>query len=116
MSAVALSAVLGSCDSYLDINQDPNSPAEGNIETNMLMPAIEMNVAASYGNFLRIAGGFHSEQYAHLNGTENYIDYSQFNMSATRSSSTYTPVSYTHLDVYKRQVRCRNSFMVLELY
>lgn len=90
ISAVALSAVLGSCDSYLDINQDPNSPAEGNIETNMLMPAIEMNVAASYGSFLRIAGGFHSEQYAHLNGTENYIDYSQFNMSATRSSSTYT--------------------------
>lgn len=56
----------------------------------MLMPAIEMNVAASYGDFLRIAGGYHAQQYAQLNGTSNYVDYSQFNMSATRSSGTYT--------------------------
>lgn len=90
ISAVALSAGLSSCDSYLDINQDPNSPSEGNIETYMLMPAIEMNVAASYGDFLRIAGGYHAQFYAQLNGTSNYVDYSQFNMSATRSSGTYT--------------------------
>lgn len=79
-----------SCNSYLDINTDPNSPAEENIETYMLMPAVEMNIATSYGNFLRIAGGFHSQQYAHLFGTGNYVDYSQFVMSATRSSGTYT--------------------------
>lgn len=91
ISAVALGLLSwSSCDSYLDINQNPNSPAEGNIETNMLMPAIEMNIAASYGNFLRIAGGYHAMYYAQLNGTSNYVDYSQFNMSATRSSSTYT--------------------------
>ncbi|WP_418696341.1 SusD/RagB family nutrient-binding outer membrane lipoprotein [Bacteroides sp.] len=90
ISAVALSTVFGSCDSYLDINQDPNSPAEGNIETYMLMPAIEMNIAASYGDFLRITGGFHSQIYGHLNGTSNYEDYSQFSMSATRSSGAYT--------------------------
>lgn len=90
ISTVALSLGLGSCDSYLDINENPNSPSAGNIETGMLMPAIEMNIASSYGNFLRIAGGYHALQYAHLNGTSNYVDYSQFNMSATRSSSTYT--------------------------
>lgn len=90
ISAVALSLGLTSCDSYLDINENPNSPNESNIETGMLMPAIEMNMAASYGNFLRIAGGYHAQHYAHLNGTSNYVDYSQFNMSATRSSSTYT--------------------------
>lgn len=90
ISVVALSFNLSSCDSYLDINQDPNSPSEENIETGMLMPAIEMNIASSYGNFLRIAGGYHAQFYAQLNGTGNYVDYSQFNMSATRSSSTYT--------------------------
>ncbi|GAB6867945.1 SusD/RagB family nutrient-binding outer membrane lipoprotein [Bacteroides rodentium] len=90
ISTVALSMTLASCDSYLDINEDPNSPSVDNIETGMLMPAIEMNVAASYGDFLRIAGGYHAQQYAQLNGTSNYVDYSQFNMSATRSSGTYT--------------------------
>lgn len=89
-SALLLGVSFTSCNSYLDINTDPNSPAEENIETFMLMPAIEMNTASSYGNFLRIAGGFHAQQYAHLFGTSNYLDYSKFNMSATRSSGTYT--------------------------
>lgn len=89
-SALLLSVGFTSCDSYLDINTDPNSPAEENVETFMLMPAVEMNIASSYGNFLRIAGGFHAQQYAHLFGTSNYLDYSKFSMSATRSSGTYT--------------------------
>lgn len=81
---------LSSCDSYLDINQDPNSPTEENITSDMLMPAVEMNIAASYGNFLRIVGGYYTQHYAQMFGTSNYLDYSQFTMSATRSSSTYT--------------------------
>ena len=90
ISVLTLAVGLSSCDSYLDVNTDPNSPSESNITSDMLMPAIEMNIASSYGNFLRIAGGYHSQVYAHLNGTSNYLDYSQFQMSATRSSSTYT--------------------------
>lgn len=65
-SALLLGVSFTSCNSYLDINTDPNSPAEENVETSMLMPAIEMNTASSYGNFLRIAGGFHAQQYAAL--------------------------------------------------
>jgi len=90
ISTFVLGMSFASCDSYLDINENPSSPTESNIKTSILMPAVEMNVAASYGNFLRIAGGYHSQHYAHLNGTSNYVDYSQFTMSATRSSSTYT--------------------------
>lgn len=101
ISAVVLGFTLSACDSYLDINEDPNSPSAGNIETDMLMPAIEMNIASSYGNFLRIAGGFHSQQYAHLFGTSNYVDYSQFNMSATRSSSTYSQLTQRALSNLK---------------
>lgn len=90
ISTITMSLGFASCDSYLDINVNPNSPSEENIENSMLMPAIEMNIASSYGNFLRITGGYHSQHYAHLNGTSNYVDYSQFSMSATRSSGTYT--------------------------
>lgn len=100
-SALFLGVGFTSCDSYLDINTDPNSPAEENVETSMLMPAIEMNMASRYGNFLRIAGGFHAQYYAHLFGTSNYVDYSQFNMSATRSSTTYTQFTQKSLQNLK---------------
>ncbi|MCD8265963.1 MAG: SusD/RagB family nutrient-binding outer membrane lipoprotein [Prevotellaceae bacterium] len=87
--SVALGVCLASCDSYLDINDDPNQATAENVETDMLMPSIEMNMAASYGDYLRITGGYFSEVYAHLYGTSNYIGYSQFEQSATRSSFAY---------------------------
>lgn len=89
-TAAAITIAFSACDSYLDINTDPNSPSESDVTSDMIMPAVEMNIASSYGDFLRIAAGYHTEIYAHLNGTSNYVDYSQFQMSATRSSSTYT--------------------------
>ena len=84
-----------SCDSYLDINEDPNSPSEADVTSDMIFPGVEMNIATGYGNYLRTAGGYFSQQYAQLFGTSNYLDYSEFNMSATRSSSTYSQL-YTH--------------------
>lgn len=58
--------------------------------SSMIMPGAEMAIANSYGNYLRITGGYHSQIYAQLNGTSNYVDYSEFQQSATRSSMTYT--------------------------
>lgn len=86
-------AGFASCDSYLDINQDPNSPSEENMTTDILLPGAEMNFAGSYGDFLRITGGYFAQHYSQMFGTENYLDYSQFKMSATRSSSTYTQLN-----------------------
>jgi len=90
ISAVALLMSAASCDKFLDINVDPNTPAAENISTSMIFPGVEMAIAASYGDYLRIVGGYYSQQYAHLFGTSNYLDYSQFTMSATRSSGTYS--------------------------
>ena len=78
-----------SCKKYTDINTDPNSPSAKNITASMMFPGIEMNLAASYGDYMRIVGGYLSEQYAQDFGTSNYLDYSQFIVSATRSSGTY---------------------------
>ncbi len=102
-----LSFVLGvgmgitSCDSYLDINEDPNSPSSENIETDMLMPAIEMNITATYGDFMRMIGGYLCEAYAHDFGTSNYLAYSQFEVSATRGSSAYTQLCQKGLNNLK---------------
>lgn len=78
-----------SCDSYLDINQNPNSPQESDMTPSILMPAAEMSLAASYGDLFRIPAGYHAQQFAQEFGTSNYLDYSRFTMSATRSSTGY---------------------------
>ena len=89
-SAVVIALGTASCSDYLDINQDPNAPAEKDVSTDMILPAVEMNLAATYGDYFRITGGYYAQIYAHQFGTSNYVDYSQFKMSATRSSGSYT--------------------------
>ena len=93
ISTIVLGLAATSCDSYLDINEDPNSPAESNMTTSIMFPAAEMNLVGSYGDFARITGGYYAQYYAHAFGTSNYVDYSQFTMSATRSSSFYTQIN-----------------------
>ncbi len=98
LSLILAAAVLSlsSCNGYLDINQNPNSPSKDNMSSSMVFPAVEMNLATSYGDYLRIVGGYFSQQYSQLTGTSNYLDYSNFMMSATRSSGTYTQL-YTRV-------------------
>ena len=90
---LALAIGVTSCNKYLDINVNPNAPSGDNVTSNLILPGAEMNLATSYGNFFRILGGYYSEQYAHLFGTSNYLDYSQFTTSQTRSSGTYTQLN-----------------------
>ena len=51
-----------------------------------------MNLAASYGDFLRIVGGYFAQQYAQIFGTSNYVDYSSLKC-LHRSSGTYTQLT-----------------------
>lgn len=90
MIFVAAALAFTGCSDYFDINTNPNSPSSENMTADIIFPAAEMNLATSYGDFLRIVGGYYSQHYAQLTGTSNYLDYSQFIMSATRSSGTYT--------------------------
>lgn len=89
---VAASLSLASCDSYLDINESPNSPNVGNLDPNLIFPGAEMAFANTYGNYYRITGGYFAQQYAQMFGTSNYLDYSKFIQSAVRSSSAYENV------------------------
>ncbi len=87
---VALSLSLGACDSYLDINTNPNSPAVDNLNPDLIFPGAEMAFANSYSDYFRITGGYFAQHYSQYFGTSNYLDYSKFMQSAVRSSSTYT--------------------------
>lgn len=88
LTTIAAAALtMTSCDSYMDINVDPTTPSADGLTTSLMLPTVEMNLAASYGNFMRITGGYYAQQYAQQFGTSNYVDFSRFSMSATRSSS-----------------------------
>ena len=93
ISTIILGLATASCDSYLDINQDPNSPTEENMNTSILLPAAEMGIAATYGNLLRIPAGYFAQHYSHMFGTSNYVDFSQFEMSPVRSGSAYSQIN-----------------------
>ena len=93
ISTLILGLAATSCDSYMDINESPNSPKESDMTSSIVMPAAEMNLAASYGDYMRITGGYFAQYYCQSFGTSNYVDYSQFEQSATRSSSTYTQLT-----------------------
>lgn len=90
ISTIILGLAATSCNNYMDINQDPNSPTEGNMTPSIMMPAAEMGIAATYGNLLRIPAGYFTQHFAHQFGTSNYVDYSQFTMSPVRSGSAYS--------------------------
>ena len=92
-SLLVLGLAFTSCDDYLDINQDPNSPTQENMTPNMMLPAVELNLCHSYGDFLRTVSGYFTQYYSQYFGTSNYLDYSQFKMSATRSSGMYTQLN-----------------------
>lgn len=81
---------LSGCKDYMNINFDPNSPAEENLTSDMILPAVEMNIAATYAYNLNILGAYNVQYYAQQFGTPNYIDYSQFNVSASNGSGVYT--------------------------
>jgi hypothetical protein len=93
ISTLILGLAATSCDSYMDINENPNSPKESDMTSSILMPAAEMNLAGSYGNYMRITGGYFAQYYSQTFGTSNYMGYSQFEQSATRSSSNYTQLT-----------------------
>lgn len=93
IATIATGLTLTSCDNYLDINDSPNSPQESNMTSSIMMPAAEANLMATYGDYMRIVGGYFAQYYAQTFGTSNYLDYSQFTMSATRSSSSYTQLT-----------------------
>lgn len=90
---LALVISTSSCDKYLDINYDPQSPSEESLTSELIFPGIEMNLATSYGNFFRILGGYYAQHYSQTFGTSNYLDFSRFVTSQTRSSGTYSQLN-----------------------
>lgn len=81
---------LTSCDNYLDVNTNPNSPSVNQLDAGMLLPGVEMAFATQYGMRLRILAGYYGQYYAQLPGTNNYSPFSAFTNVAVTSDNVYT--------------------------
>lgn len=91
ISSLVIAAVsFTSCDSYLDINTNPNSPTEEQLDTRLLFPAVEMAYAANVGDYLRSVSGYLAQYYAQRFGTSNYTVISAFEPTQARTSTFYT--------------------------
>lgn len=81
---------LTSCDDYLDINVNPNSPSESELSNDLIYPAVEMAYAANVGDYLRSCAGYLAQYYAQNFGTSNYVVFSQFEPTQSRTYVFYT--------------------------
>lgn len=102
--AAVLSLTLGACDSYLDINDSPNSPSVDKLSTDLIFPGAEMAFANVYGDYMCTTGGYFAQYFSQYFGTSNYMDYSQFKQSAARSSRAYTELMASTLQNMKTVV------------
>lgn len=82
------SCVLGLTSCTLDINDDPN--AISSAENDNIFPTAEMNLAATVGVGFNMYGGYNAEIYGQNAGCTNYLKYSQFEVTATNTGSSYT--------------------------
>ncbi len=113
-SALLLS--FNSCKDYMDINYDPNSPAEEQMTSDMLVPAVEMNIATAYGCRLHILGAYNVQYYAQQFGTPNYVSYSQFEVSPGNGSGVYTQLfqrALSNLNIVKNKAIAKGDKGVL---
>ena len=88
LSAIVLGLATTSCDSYLDINQDPN--AITSVENDNLFPTPEMNLAATMGVAFNMYGGYCAEVYGQGLGGSNYLDYSRFFVNSVNTQASWT--------------------------
>lgn len=87
-AAVLSAMAMVSCEDYLDINQNPNAITE--VGNDYIFPTAEMNLAATMGVGFNINGGYAAEIYGQNAGCSNFLNYSQFQFSATNTSESYT--------------------------
>jgi hypothetical protein len=69
ISLIALAFLLG-CSDYLDVNTDPNNPADA--EEQLVLPAAQQSIASRVGNYYRITGSIWSQHYTQNNTSSQY--------------------------------------------
>ena len=104
--ALAGCALLGLTSCSLDINDNPN--AITNVTNDNILPTAEVNLASTVAVAFNMYGGYCAEVYGQSAGSSNYLAYSQFQVTSSNTSSSYTQLYsrvLQQLEVVRRQAQ-----------
>lgn len=90
--ALALAAGLSACDSYLDINDNPNTATEGQLTASNIFPGCEGAFMNIYGGTWHYMGAFQSWQFAQSAAVWQWGQISRGDVTNETGNSGYSNV------------------------
>jgi hypothetical protein len=107
---------LGSCNDWLDVNEDPNNPT--NVSPEFVLPAAQASVLAVVGGDFAIVGGLWSQHWAQSNANSQYRGIDSYDLQPSDYSIAWTELYAGGLndleDVKNKATVTGNNNMVLQ--
>ncbi len=116
-SVLLLAALsLGSCNDWLDVNEDPNNPT--NVAPEFVLPAAQASVAGVVGGDFAIIGGLWSQHWTQSNASNQYRGIDSYDLQPADYNIAWTELYAGGLndfeDVKKKATESGNNNMVLQ--
>lgn len=83
-----LSITLVSCESWLDVNDDPNVPTE--VSADLVLPAAQASIAVQVGGDLFNTGGFYAQYWSQAPEANQYNNLDKFDVKTDFLDNVYT--------------------------
>lgn len=80
--------MFSSCDTWLDVNDDPNNPSTASAE--LVFPVATLSVAAQVGGYYNLLGGFWSQYWTQSTAANQYKYIDSYTINATDFSNQWT--------------------------
>ena len=116
-SLLLLSALsLGSCESWLDVNEDPNNPTD--VAPQYVLPVAQASVMAVTGGSFAIIGGLWSQHWTQANVSTQYKTIDSYDLQPADYNNAWTEMYAGGLndfeDVKRKAAEAGNNNMVLQ--
>lgn len=116
-SVLLLAALsLGSCNDWLDVNEDPNNPT--NVSPEFVLPAAQASVVGIVGGDFAIIGGLWSQHWTQSNASSQYRNIDSYDLNPSDYNIAWTELYAGGLndfeDVKNKAAAIGNNNMVLQ--
>lgn len=116
-SVLLLAALsLGSCNDWLDVNEDPNNPT--NVPPEFVLPAAQASVLGTVGGDFAIIGGLWSQHWTQSNASSQYRGIDSYDLQPSDYNIAWTELYAGGLndleDVKNKATESGNNNMVLQ--
>ncbi|MHA4738511.1 SusD/RagB family nutrient-binding outer membrane lipoprotein [Dyadobacter sp. MSC1_007] len=116
-SVLLLAALsLGSCNDWLDVNEDPNNPT--NVAPEFVLPAAQISVAGVVGGDFAIIGGLWAQHWTQSNASSQYRNIDSYDLTPSDYDIAWTELYAGGLndfeDVKIKATATGNNNMVLQ--